>query len=852
MSGKHEKAFMGALSALFIGAKVEGDSGFVNLMQIKEQHFHAVRDSLSEKIQQVAPEGDPFREELFDKLHHFFSRHFCEGSGSVYFRDLRAADRVYDRVFADGRDVALAWKTRNLFYVKSDRVIQSIPVEFTNDRGITCRFFFNAEKTESRRANERREFVFTLAGVTSTSDGQPRAEFSVEYSEKARTTKIPDILAQLKESGGQTAAYREEDLQRAFSVFRRQSETDFFIHQNAGEFLREQLHLWTARYLFTDKTKFTEKRVRQLKGLREVADDIIEFIAQFEDELARVWRKPKFVLRANYVATLDRLQTALPRILKCAKGVKAQTAEWRELELVPDGFNMRDLLKSLPPQFRFLPLDTRHFKEAEGEILNALGDLDSALDGELIRGDNWQALNTIREKYKGKVKYIYIDPPFNLASSDQFDYRTNYKDACWATMLENRLTLARDFLADDGGIFVRCGHDGNYLVRFLLNTIFGIENYRNEIVVRRAEEQKGELMKQFATMRAMMVNYDNLYWYSANPDVRFPFITKPTTDKQSKSHWHTFWKAEDRRHLRYELLGVDLSQDQNGQWMWKRERALRAVENYRRYLDECGEDVPLDEYWRKTGMELEFICRMGRGGKSSVKYWVSPREFVISDNNWMDIKGYANMTAFKTENSESLLARIISHLLPKGSLCMDFFAGSGTTLAVAQKLGRKWVGVEMGAHFDTVILPRMKKVLSGAQSGISGETEYAGGGAFMYCEMEQYEDTLRGMSYKGSSPVLVDGRRGIGGQYVFLSDEKLSGVASLSGGDLSLDLGRLPSGFSLAETLANARGSFLRKFDGGRAILSDGSEWKLNAGEMTEEEKTDFLRVLRPYLWWGE
>ena len=818
MSGKHEKAFMGALSALFIGAKVEGDSGFVNLMQIKEQHFHAVRDSLSEKIQQVAPEGDPFREELFDKLHHFFSRHFCEGSGSVYFRDLRAADRVYDRVFADGRDVALAWKTRNLFYVKSDRVIQSIPVEFTNDRGITCRFFFNAEKTESRRANERREFVFTLAGVKNNGDGQPRAEFSVEYSERARTTKIPDILAQLKESGGQTAAYREEDLQRAFSVFRRQSETDFFIHQNAGEFLREQLHLWTARYLFTDKTKFTEKRVRQLKGLREVADDIIEFIAQFEDELARVWRKPKFVLRANYVVTLDRLQTALPRILKCAKGVKAQTAEWRELELVPDGFNMRDLLKSLPPQFRFLPLDTRHFKEAEGEILNALGDLNSALDGELIRGDNWQALNTIREKYKGKVKCIYIDPPFNLASSDQFDYRTNYKDACWATMLENRLTLARDFLADDGAIFVRCDFNGNWIVRCLLDSIFGEGNCMNEIIVNRTQEFFKNPTPQ---QRKLMNDVDSLFLCGKSEKTRVNRLRVRRDDDV----WHP------------PFLPV-----------------RSGVENSVRIINGKPYNAPARRMW---GMSQETVDEYSQAGRIKVddngRITYSPMWRHIK-NNWTDIPGYARTWGFDTENAEQLLHRSLIAITSDGAQerVMDFFAGSGATLAVAQKLGRKWVGVEMGAHFDTVILPRMKKVLSGAQSGISGETEYAGGGAFMYCEMEQYEDTLRGMSYKGSSPVLVDGRRGIGGQYVFLSDEKLSGVASLSGGDLSLDLGRLPSGFSLAETLANARGSFLRKFEGGRAILSDGSEWKLNAGEMTEEEKTDFLRVLRPYLWWGE
>ena len=148
MSGKNETRFMSALEALFTGADTQGESGFVNLMSAKRRHFAAVREELARKIQQIAPEGQPFREELFDKLHHFFSRHFCE-SGSVYFRDLRAADRTYDRVFADGRDIALAWKTKNLFYVKSDRILQSIPVEFQTQNGSPRRFFFDAQHAQS-------------------------------------------------------------------------------------------------------------------------------------------------------------------------------------------------------------------------------------------------------------------------------------------------------------------------------------------------------------------------------------------------------------------------------------------------------------------------------------------------------------------------------------------------------------------------------------------------------------------------------------------------------------------------------------------------------------------------------
>ena len=123
-----EKRFLDALEALFTGAEVEGDSGFVNLMRMKRQYFQSWQEPLLEKIDGRVEERDDFREELFDKLYTFFSRYFCE-SGSIYFRHLPAFAKIYERVYADGEDVALSWKTHMLYYVKSDVLVRSMPVE---------------------------------------------------------------------------------------------------------------------------------------------------------------------------------------------------------------------------------------------------------------------------------------------------------------------------------------------------------------------------------------------------------------------------------------------------------------------------------------------------------------------------------------------------------------------------------------------------------------------------------------------------------------------------------------------------------------------------------------------------
>lgn len=117
----------------------------------------------------------------------------------------------------------------------------------------------------------------------------------------------------------------------------------------------------------------------------------------------------------------------------------------------------------------------------------------------------------------------------------------------------------------------------------------------------------------------------------------------------------------------------------------------------------------------------------------------------MADNNWLDIKGYANSWSFKTENSEGLLQRIIETLSSEGDVVFDFFVGSGTTAATAAKMGRPWVAVEMGRHYETVTRPRLEQVLFGDQSGISKEIGWKGGGAFKYIALESYEDCLENL-----------------------------------------------------------------------------------------------------------
>ncbi|MCS7064283.1 MAG: site-specific DNA-methyltransferase [Methylacidiphilales bacterium] len=461
------------------------------------------------------------------------------------------------------------------------------------------KFYFDASALEHKKANEKRELVFEFKEIRQ-SDGA--LVFTMTYSERGRQTDLVEIRRQIRNALGLTrytdAVPSEATLERAFRVFERQSEVDYFLCKDAKGFLREQFDLWLWQYLLgkpgeEPNTEWTEARLKQLQALKRVAYRVIVYIAAFEDDLVKIWEKPKFVLNSHYVITLDRIVAreggwkVLDKLLK-HQNIDRQVQEWRELGMVDDTFTLVQLVEQdlmcgrwLNPRYQYLPVDTRYFKDLELWIRGLFDNLDDALDGWLIKSENYQALNTILPKWREKVQCIYIDPPFNLGKKAEYDYEVNYKDSTWLTMLENRLMIAGEMMSVSRSIFFRVGHDGNMLVRLLMDLVFGRENYRNEIIVRRAEESKGEFTKQFDSIKGLTVNYDNLYWYSKNAETRFPHIVKPASSKHAKAQWHSFWKAEDRPTLRYQLLG---ELPQKGQWMWEKHRALRAVENYQEYL----------------------------------------------------------------------------------------------------------------------------------------------------------------------------------------------------------------------------------------------------------------------------
>ncbi|MCX7661103.1 MAG: DNA methyltransferase, partial [Candidatus Omnitrophica bacterium] len=659
-----ERKFFKALEDVFVGAKVEGESGFINLMQIKQSYYEKnVFPHLKKDIDTALEDFPEFREELFEKLYTFFESYFSE-SGSIYFRYTPIHKNIYEKVYTDDKDVMLFYKTHMLYYVKTDRLFKNLEVKIDN-----FKFFFDVSGLEHKRANEKRQIIYEFKEKRKDNT----LVFLVFCSEKGRATKTEEILKKLKK---ENIEITEDTLEKAFKTFEKQSEVDYFINKNAKEFLKEQFDLWFYQYVFLGETKWQEKRINQLKTLREIAFKIIDFISQFEDELVKIWNKPKFVLNSNYVITLDRIalkDKSLKLIEKIIKhqNFSEQIKEWQSLSIVEDDFKKSQIIqedltgKHLNKKYKFLPIDTKYFKDLELEILGLFEDLDNSLDGWLIKSENYQALNTILPKFKEKVQTIYIDPPFNREQDADYLYNVKYKDATWATILENRLRLARDLLNDRGSIFVRCDYNGNWIVRPLMDEVLGRENFRNEIIVKRGAP-KSAMFEQFSGIRSLGIMYDNLFWYSSKSQVRYTGF-KIFTEKKG-GYWSNFYDMKpsgERPTMRYEIFG--LLPQKNYYWKWSKERGLKAIENYKKYLDISEKTKEtIEEYSLRTGIK-DFV-KLENG---TVKYWVHERYEDFLDNNWLDISGYSSVWSFKTENSEILLKRVIESTTNTPSASVD-------------------------------------------------------------------------------------------------------------------------------------------------------------------------------------
>jgi adenine-specific DNA-methyltransferase len=327
-----------------------------------------------------------------------------------------------------------------------------------------------------------------------------------------------------------------------------------------------------------------------------------------------------------------------------------------------------------------------------------------------IEGDNLEVLKLLQESYLGKIKVIYIDPPYNTGKD--FIYKDNFAKAAqeellesgqkdeynqrlmvnpetagryhsdWLSMMYPRLKLARNLLRDDGVIFISIAEEEIENLKKLTNEIFGEGNFRNSFIARRHDKN---LNRQFIEngLKSFNVGFEYVLVYSKTTEFMFNAVFKEASDtRKSTGYWKGFWNDANRPTMRYDILGYT---PESGQWKWKKETAYEAIENYQKYLTQFLDQMTLEEYWEKTGKTLKFIRRNndGKGKNLGVENWIAPSDGILRNTNWLDIlatnSDETSQGLFDFPKNIVLVSELLKCATSDNDLILDFFSGSATT-----------------------------------------------------------------------------------------------------------------------------------------------------------------------------
>lgn len=378
---------------------------------------------------------------------------------------------------------------------------------------------------------------------------------------------------------------------------------------------------------------------------------------------------------------------------------------------------------------------------------------DNGSENMIIHGDNLLALKSLLPKYEGKIKCIYIDPPYNTGN-ENWVYNDNVNDPHiqrwlhqvvgkegedlsrhdkWLCMMYPRLKLLQRLLADDGVIFISIDVFEYAHLKCIMDEIFGIANFRNCIAVRRGIKN---VQAQFEEVQALSLGHEYIYLYSKNTQAKLPKLSKPL-ELAKAGKWDTFWRGTDRPTMRYRIFDALPT---SGQWRWEENRTRKAMKNYDIYISKYADKISLDDFFIEhlmaTNEKLDFVRKNENG---VIQYYVPPQTGKLLSDNWMDILLSGSFAGFDTEKNVLLIQRIIDWIVRPGEIVLDSFAGSGTTAHAVLNMNkadggnRKFICIEMMDYADTITAERVKRVINGYGEGkkaVDGT-----GGSFSYYEL---------------------------------------------------------------------------------------------------------------------
>lgn len=353
-------------------------------------------------------------------------------------------------------------------------------------------------------------------------------------------------------------------------------------------------------------------------------------------------------------------------------------------------------------------------------------------DNRLIQGDNLLALKALEQDFAGQVKCIFIDPPYNTGSAFEH-YDDGVEHSLWLSVMRDRLEMLQRLLSEDGSIWITLDDNEAHYAKVLCDEIFGRRNFVATVIWRKNYSPK-------STAKFFSVDHDYVLVFAKNIE-KFALNLMPRSDEQNKAYKNPdkdhrgLWKPSDLSARNYYSLGKYSIITPSG----------RKIDgppggNYWRVSEAKFRELDKDKriWWGRDGSAIPQIKRF----LSEVKQGVTPQTFWSyeevghTQDAKKEILALFEQDIFITPKPERLISRIVELSTNPGDLVLDSFLGSGTTAAVAHKMGRRWIGIELGEHCHTHCLPRLKKVVDGTDpGGITEAVGWKGGGGFRYYKL---------------------------------------------------------------------------------------------------------------------
>ena len=736
--------------------------------------------------------------EVYGYLVSFFRRYYKEGD----FISLR---RYKEGVYAipyEGEEVKLHWANADQYYIKSTEQFRDytflVSAEDEPERHVHFKVVdADTERNNNRsRTGQERRFVLAVDDPIAALDNELVLRFEYRPADGAKQKALNEeietaILGDPVVKDWRAALGRDvrrEGAKDALTLLRKHLDTytaknsfDYFIHKDLGGFLKRELDFYIKNEVLRlddiDTPEATgatlDAQLRKIKAIRAVGLPIIEFLASLEEFQKRLWLKKKFVVDTHWCVTLDRVPRELYSEIAANE---RQREEWVRLfaideiagDVVTASYS-EPLTEAFLEENQYLALDTSYFEHPFTErLLASIDDLVDATDGLLVHGENFQALRQLQTTYRDQINCIYIDPPYNTGS-DGFPYRDAYQHSSWLAMMQQTTESASLLLSPDGAWFSSIDHREQPRLQLLLDDAFGPGNRLATISV-----AKGTTTGQDA--KAFGSSIDYLLAYRRTPAFELGGMklserdTARFTREDELGRYSLLQlrktgnndRREDRPNLYYALTAPDGS------------KALPTGPGGYESRWRAGQATV--ERWAEEGL-LEWVTT-GNGLTPYVKYYLEDRTKRPSDL-WDDIglqedpllddvegnkkatrelKALFGNEQFDNPKPTDLIQRVLNVAsVDSQDLTMDYFSGSGTTGHAVIQMNRadggqrKYLLVEMGEYFDTVLKPRILKA-GYAKDWKDGKPIDREGVSQLIkvIRLESYEDTLTNLRVRQS------------------------------------------------------------------------------------------------------